>query len=198
MAGIIYSVSWTQMCNSALGRLGAEQITDLSEGTGNAEYCMTYLGDVVEDVLGQYDWYCCRKRVRLAPDLSPPAFGRAYRFLLPADCLRIIRVGSDGQEDGPEAPYIVENGAILADTDHLDCVYVVQPEDPGRLPAPVRKAIIASLAFLLSTPLTSNDQLAVRIAAERQEALEKAKIWDARQTYDPRQAGEPLFEEARS
>jgi hypothetical protein len=185
------------MCNSALGRLALGEITDLSEGSANANYCRTYLGDVIEEVLGHYDWQCCRKRVRLAPEVSPPAFGWAYRYPLPEDCLRILRVGSDGQEDGPEIPYVVENGAVLADTDYLDVVYITRPEDPNRLPAPVRKAIIVSLAFLLTTPLTSNDQLAVRIAAERQEALEKARVWDARQVYDPRQSGEPWFEEER-
>jgi hypothetical protein len=197
-----YTASWTQICNRALGRLGAMSIADLMEGTQNAEFCVRFLPEAIEYVLGQYDFNFARDRVLLAPNAEAPVFGWRARFNLPADLIRLVKVyggpgeTADGEEDGG-IPYQVENGGILANADELRIIYIARPKDPNRLPPPVRKAISTHLAYLLATPLTSNEQLISLIAAESQSALELAKKEDARMNYDPRAAGERFYTEAR-
>jgi hypothetical protein len=195
-----YTASWTQICNRALGRLGATTIADLGEGTHNAEFCGRFLPEAIEYVLGQYDFSFARRRVLLAPDAEKPAFGWRARFNLPMDFIRLVKVyGGHGEE--PEEvdciPYQVENGKILADEDELRIIYIARPKDPNQLPQSVRKAISTHLACLLATPLTSNEQMVGLITAESINALELAKKEDAQMNYDPRAEGERFYTEAR-
>jgi hypothetical protein len=198
--GVDYTASWTQICNRALGRLGDATITDLSDGGKNAEYCGRFLPEAIEYVLGQYDFNFARRRIRLVPNTEKPAFGWREQFNFPVDCIRIVNVyGANGliQGDAECVPYQVENGKILANTDELKIIYIARPDDPNKMPEAVRTAISTHLAYLLSTALTSNEQLIALIAAESKGALELAKKVDGQMNYDPRAAGEDFHTEAR-
>lgn len=196
-----YSSSWTQICNRALGRLGAHDISDLEDGSKDASYCNTYLGDAIEEVLAQWNWKSCRKRVRLAPDENRPAFGYAYQFSLPVDLIRIVEVyntSAFSPSEHDRSPYEIEGAYILSDYDELEIVYIARPVNPDKLSAGVRRAIYTSLAALLATPLTSNEQLIALIAAEKTQSIERAKIEDAQMSYDPLLNGELWYEDART
>jgi hypothetical protein len=196
-----YTASWTQICNRALGRLGSDTITDLSEGNKNAEYCGRFLPEAIEHVLGQWDFKFARRRQRLAPNADSPAFGWKQQFNYPMDCIRLVKVygGSSLKPEESECvPYQVENGKILADVDALQVIYIARPDDPNLLPQSVRKAISTHLAYLLSTPLTSSEQLIALIAAEAQTAIETAKKEDAQMNYDPDAEGKDFHVEERT
>jgi hypothetical protein len=197
---IDYTASWTQICNRALGRLGAESITDLSEGTRPAEYCGRFLPEAVEYVLGQWDFKFARRRLRLAPNAEQPEFGWKYQFNYPADCIRLVEVCGEQSQRPAESeiiPYQVENGKILSDAETLQIIYITRPDDPNQLPQSVRKAVSTHLAYLLSTALISNEQLTALIAAESQASLEIAKRTDAQMNYDPMAKGEDFHTEKR-
>jgi hypothetical protein len=197
-----YTASWTQICNRALGRLGAMTIADLADGTQNAEFCIRFLPEAIEYVLGQYDFNFARRRVLLAPNADTPAFGWRAQFNLPMDFIRLVKVYGGYREAPEEAdwdciPYQVENGKILANADELQIIYIARPNDPNELPQSVRKAISTHLAYLLATPMTSNEQLIALVAAESQSTLELAKKEDAQMNYDSRAEGEQFHTEAR-
>jgi len=191
---IDYTASWTQICNRALGRLGANSISDLTEGTQNAEFCNRFLPEAVEYVLGQWDFKFARKRQKLAMNAEQPAFGWKYQFNYPMDCIRLITVLDGAVET---VPYQAENGKILTDADEIYLVYIARPKDPNQMPQAVRKAISTHLAYLLATPMTSNEQLVSLIAAESQQTLERAKKEDAEMNYDPYASGNRFHTEAR-
>jgi len=196
-----YTASWTQICNRALGRLGSETITDLTDGTKSAEYCGRFLPEAIEYVLGQWDFKFARRRLRLALNAEQPEFGWSYQFNLPMDCIRLIVVyGGFGSRptESDYVPYEVENGKILTDAKALQIIYIARPDDPNQMPQSVRKAISTHLAYLLSTALTSNEQLTALIAAESQTALELAKRVDAQMNYDPLAKGYNFHTEARA
>jgi hypothetical protein len=195
-----YTASWTQICNRALGRLGSNTITDLSDGTKEAEYCGRFLPEAVEYVLGQWDFKFARRRQRLAPNAEKPEFGWDFQFNYPMDCIRLVSVyggHSAKPEESEYVPYEVENGKILCDADALQIIYIARPDDPNQLPQSVRKAISTHLAYLLSTAIASNEQLTALIAAESQAALETAKRVDAQMNYDPEAKGHDFHTEER-
>ena len=195
-----YTASWTQVCNRALGRLGSDTITDMTDGTQSAEYCGRFLPEAIEYVLGQWDFKFARRRQRLAMNAEQPAFGWKYQFNYPMDCIRLVKVyGSHSltPEDIECVPYQVENGKILTDADELQIIYIARPDDPNQLPQSVRKAVSTHLAYLLSTPLASNEQLTGLIAAESQAAIERAKKEDAEMNFDPLASGNRFHTEAR-
>jgi hypothetical protein len=116
------------------------------------------------------------------------------------DLIRIIDVyGSIDTmpEQSDLIPFQVENGMILANTRTIQIIYIARPDNPNQLPQAVRKAISTHLAYLLSTPLTSNQQLTALIAAESQAAIEQAKVDDAQMNYDPNAYGEDFHVENR-
>lgn len=190
MADTIYATSWVHICNIALSRIGTASISDLTDGSNqNAFYCNQLLPRAVEDVLGDYDWNCSRKRVSIAADSDAPAFGYDYQYTLPTDYLRIIEVDTGDEE------YTIESGKILTDSETLNLIYIARPESPALLSSGVRNAIAKMLAFLLTTPFTSNENLAVRVGNEAQIAIERAKIADA-QEY-PDEEGEAFYEAER-
>jgi len=195
-----YTASWTQICNRALGRLGSDSITDLSDGTKNAEYCGRFLPEAIEYVLGQWNFKFARRRLRLAMNAVQPAFGWKHQFNCPMDCIRLVKVYGCHCQMPLETecvPYQAENGKILTDADELQIVYIARPDDPNQLPQSVRKAISTHLAYLLATPLTSNEQLIALIAAESQAAIERAKKEDAEMNFDPLSSGSMFHTEAR-
>jgi hypothetical protein len=195
-----YTASWTQICNRALGRLGSETITDLSEGTQNSEYCGRFLPEAIEHILGQWDFKFARRRLRLAPNSEKPAFGWKEQFSCPMDCIKLVKVYG-GRSEKPEesdcVPYEVENGRILTDAEELRIIYIARPDDPNQIPQSMTKAISTHLAYLLSTPLTSSEQLTGLIAAEAQAAIEIAKKEEAQMNYDPEAKGKDFHAEAR-
>jgi len=176
-----YTASWSQICNRALGRLGAESITNLDEGTMNSEFCLRFLPEAIEHILGQWDFKFARRRVQLALNAERPLFGWEYQFTLPADLIRIVEVVGQSELD----PYQIENGMILANSDAIQLIYIARPDDPNQLPQSIRKAISTHLAYLLSTPLTSNEQLIALLMGESQRAIEQAKVEDAQMNHDP-------------
>jgi hypothetical protein len=193
-----YTASWTQICNRALGRLGSNTISDLHDGTQSAEYCGRFLPEAIEHILGQWDFKFARRRQRLAMNADRPAFGWQYQFNYPMDCIRLVKVyGGSNSKPDECVPYQVENGKILADTNALQIIYIARPNEPNLLPQSVRKAISTHLAYLLSTALTSNEQLTGLIAAESQAAIETAKKEDAQMNYDPEAAGKYFHVEKR-
>jgi hypothetical protein len=191
--GVDYASSWTQICNRALGRLGSETVTDLNDGTKNAEYCLRFLPEAIEHILGQWDFKFARRRARLAMLEERPAFGWAYQYNLPKDCVRLVSVG----EEAGTVPYQAENGMLLTDADELPIIYIARPDEPDQLPQSIRKAVSTHLAYLMSTALTSNEQLTALIMAEAKSAIEEAKREDAQMNYDPDAAGKDWHAEAR-
>jgi len=188
MAEVGYANSWVEIANRALGRLGKGRIDVLTSGDELAQYVNTFLGEAIEAVLSARSWSFA-SRVQLARSTSVPSHGFLYSYPLPTAIINIVSV------DTGELEYTPEGGSILTDAEEVYLVYIEQPTDPGILPGYLKKAISTHLAFLLTTPLTSSDALAARIAQEAQMALDEAIRADARR-YDP---GEPdlWYDEAR-
>jgi hypothetical protein len=192
-----YTASWLQICNRALARLSAIELTDIDEGTANASFCKTFLPEAVEEVLAQYGWTCCRKRLRIEPLAERPAFGWEYQFPMPNDYVRLVEIWGGGGTLGKHE-YQAERGKILANFRELRLVYIAQPDEAVLLSPGVRKAVEVTLAFLLTTAITSSEQLAARLSAERAEAVERARTEDAQESCDPLAEGERWYRDMRA
>ncbi|MBU1081617.1 MAG: hypothetical protein KKB59_14130 [Spirochaetes bacterium] len=188
MADVQYGNSWVDIANRALGRIGKARIDTLTSGDELAQYVNTFLGEAVEYILSARSWSIAT-RIELARSASAPVFGYSYAYVLPTDHINTIAVATDG------SPYLPEGWTILTDSETVYLVYIARPADPSILPGYLKKAISTHLAFLLSTPLTSSDALAARIAQESALALNEAITADARR-HEPGQA-DPWYDEAR-
>jgi len=81
--------STTDIANRALQMLGANTILALTDATREARAADTCYDSCRKAELRSHPWNFAVKRVILAPDATAPAFGYAYQFTLPSDCLRV-------------------------------------------------------------------------------------------------------------
>lgn len=186
---IEYGNSWVEIANRAIARLSKGRIDSLTSGGGEmAQYCNTFLGEAIEAILSARSWSIAT-RVQLARSAETPAYGFLYSYPLPSETINLVHVDTDG------SPYKPEGSAILTNSEYVYAVYIQRPADPASLPGYLKRAIVTHLAFLLSSPLTSSQQLANRIAQEASLALEDAVRADARryETDEP----EAWYDEAR-
>lgn len=84
----------TDLCNLALARIGGAQIQSLDDDTEEARKCKLLLPGVKARVLRSGKWNCALGQAALARVADAPLFEFAYRYRLPADCLRVIAVNA--------------------------------------------------------------------------------------------------------
>ena len=106
--------------NRALGLLGAEFITTLTEDTKAARFSNELFDDTRDAVFRMHPWNCCIKRASLSLTGTTPAFYFTAEFQLPADWLRMVRPEDDGLE------YKIEGDKLLTEGDTFRCTYVFQ------------------------------------------------------------------------
>jgi len=167
-----YPSSWTDIANQALGRLQSKLINNLTDGSATANYCRLFMGQAIEDVYNEEDWTSATKRETLDLLTEEPEFGYDHAYQMPGDFLRLVEGG--GIESTGE-DYSIEGNQLLTDADEVELAYVARPSDPTTIPPHLRKAIAMRLAYLLCIPLTSNEQLSQRVAAEYNESIVRAR-----------------------
>ena len=84
--------------NRALGFLGAEFISSLTEDTKAARFANELFDDTRDAVFRMHPWNCCIKRTSLSKTSNTPAFYFTSEFQLPADWLRMVRPEDDSIE----------------------------------------------------------------------------------------------------
>ena len=104
--------------NRALGLLGAEFITTLTEDTKAARFSNELFDDTRDSLFRMHPWNCCIKRAALSLTGTTPAFYFTAEFQLPADWLRMVRPEDDGLE------YKIEGDKLLTEGDTFRCTYV--------------------------------------------------------------------------
>ncbi|NUT87169.1 hypothetical protein HNO91_12100 [Pseudomonas corrugata] len=171
------------ICSNALLMLGAQTINDFNDQVNldRAKLCANLYPTVRDDMLRQHPWNCCIKRVVLAPDAAVPAFGYEHAFELPADFLRVLEVGTAGQQ----IDYLVEGRSIQADTTVLELRYVFRNEVENTWDSALIKLVTLAMASVLAYPITQST--ALQQALEQQLEMEKRRARAVDGQEDPPQ-----------
>ena len=181
-------------CNGALQKLGAMRIQNLTDNSREARQCALALDANRRDELGAYSWNFAIKRVVLAPDATPPAFGFLYRFLLPGDCLKIIR------PPVPNLDWVVEGNYLLSNCDNpgpswlnvypggntagtgatsLNLRYVADITDPNLWAGPFYDVMQHAMAIDMCEPLTNSTSKKESLLRSYRDAVNEAKVANA-------------------
>ena len=167
--------SWVAIANAALIKLGAQTIISLDDNVKSARLCQARYEECRDIVLRKHIWNCALKRVQLAPLTETPAFDWTYLFELPADFIRVAKIG-------PLDPdYKVEGRKLLANTNQLDLKYIYRVTDPVQLDILCAEAIACYLAFDISFSLTQSESVRQDMAKLFVDALRSAKSADAKE-----------------
>jgi hypothetical protein len=137
------------ICNLALGMVGEYQISSSATSTKQYELCERYYDEVVKDVLSDHTWNEAKKRAFLLEDATAPVFGFSYRFPLPTDCIKVIRLG-DGENDLDF--WEVEDGYILSNIAQSPSSYTI-----GDKYAAGQYITYNSITYSVDTGFTASD-----------------------------------------
>jgi len=172
--------SVVNLCNSALNLLGASTISALTDDTKNARLCNQRYEPVRNRVFRSHAWNCLHKRVQLAQNSTAPVVEYDYAYLLPSDCLRVLKI-HNGTTDSiaTNLDYKIEGRNIVTDIDTIFLIYIALDTDPNNYDTYLRESISHQLAADLCYAITNNATLANQYMTRADERLREARFIDA-------------------
>ena len=169
------------ICNRALSRLGTRAtISALDENSTEARTAFIWYAATRDTLLRAHDWNFARRRVVLAEQGTAPT-GWTFRYALPTDCIRLLRLASANPDSGP-ARFEVAGDAtsrfVLCDEPAAEAVYTARVDDPNLYDAGFASALVDQLAAHIAYPITQKTETAVRLAQLARVALADAMAAD--------------------
>jgi len=191
--------STVSICNLALGHLGADHISSLTEASSEARACNRFYGQTLDTLLAAGPpWRFARQEVSLAALAGESVARWSYIYALPTDLIRVIEVRpGDETYTGavlPEEldqfrprgePYELLGDRLYCNLSPAVLRYVSRIDDPSKFPPLFIEALSWHLAARLAMPLTRDaDQrrAAFQMALQTQAAASAADANDEPQT----------------
>ena len=150
------ALSEVQICNLALGWLGAELITSLQDDNEGAKLCNANYASARDAVLESAKWSFAVQRRDLTPVLEEPEFSWGYKFLIPVNSIRLINVIRNPNIPEVSTAWVKEGNYILANDKVLYLVYLARITDTALFTAQFTQALAQRLAADLAIPITES------------------------------------------
>lgn len=144
-----------QICSLALTRIGHEGITALSASGNKAQKWFAANYDFIRQTLiREHPWRFAIKRDELTKEdvADPTEF--SYRFEIPSDCLRVLRVNSREWDT-----YRVEAGYIYTNEGEVWIEYIFDNDDESTFDSQFVDLLAARLSAEVCFYLTDNSTL---------------------------------------
>jgi len=136
----------------------------LADATNPARLCNTLYAPTRDELLRSHRWNFASTRVALTALVEKPAFGWAKQFTLPTDCLRVLSVNGETEEETAE--FIVEDGRLLTDELTAQIRYVKRVEDSTKFDSLFCDALAVLLASKMAVSLTGSASKAEGLRSE--------------------------------
>lgn len=168
-------MSQLDICNSALIKLGAEPIDDLSENTKAAKLCASQYPRIKARVLKNHPWKFAVKRDTLTANGNVPIYEYEQEFDLPADMIRLL-----GIEDGDFLRFQLEGTKLLANVQEINIKYI-HDVDEADMPQDFQEVLAYGLAKEICYALVQEAGYKEMLDAEYEKYLREARSWNAQQ-----------------
>lgn len=168
----VVTVSVTDVCNDALGQIGAERIADIDDGTPNAAWCKVFYDRLRMSLLRMHYWNFAEARAELAMNLAPPAFEFANSFALPPELLRIKEYNGHFIPNAAVDPvywnrylgfYKIEGRNLLTNDGQVKIVFVQDVQDPTIWDALFGQVLTTALASRLATSIAKDHKMGAEL-----------------------------------
>ena len=171
------SATPVSICSNALLMLGDNPIADFKEDSDKARLASNLWDTTRDHVLRRHPWNCAIKRVILSPDTVAPAFDFKTQFELPADWLRTLSVG----EEGERPRYRMEGRKVLMDQSVCKLRYVFRNENPATWDSMLVWCMTRVMRALFAYPITQSTSLEQLIEQEVAQLLREARAVDGQE-----------------
>jgi hypothetical protein len=164
------------MCNAALIRIGANEITSLTEDSEEARKCNARFQDTLDALLESHPWNFSIARATLAASATAPNHEWDYQYLLPQRpyCLRVVRLYSDYE-------YKIEGRYLLCNQEDVSIKYVKRVTDMNELSPMFRECFALYLGAELAYPLAGSNALRQELLGEFGVLIRQARSKDAQE-----------------
>lgn len=174
----------TDICNMALGHIGEQSITDISEASENARRCALYYEPVREELLRSHAWNFAGRVGPLALTKEKiPGWRFAYAY--PASCVYLRRVfDPEHPREGRPAQFCEINSAdtnakvILCNVAHAWAEYTFNVREESLFDPAFASAFSYALAARLALPLTGDQNILSAVARLAAQSVDNARLAD--------------------
>lgn len=169
--------SQVQIANRALTKLGQARVISLGDDVKTASTINSMYDAVLEAELRSHVWNFAKAREVLPALAAKPAFDFERQYQLPADCLRILRVGDTVIHPRRvyDHLYSIEGRHILTNLGApLRIRYVRKVTDPNQFDALFAEVFACKLALEACEDLTQSAGAFQRVASMYAQALRDA------------------------
>lgn len=175
--------SVVEIANRALEAIGADPITSLDDESKPARLCRRLYPQLRDEIIRNHPWNCAAARDALPALATAPAWGFAFAYELPVDCIRVWRV----QGATVDTDWRVEGRTIATNLPApLRIEYGRRVEDPAQLDALLVSVIVARLAMELAMPVSDSQSMRQQMEREYRRLLREARGVDAQEGAAPR------------
>lgn len=149
--------------NIGLSWLGLKPIVSFLDDTDKAEWGLLNFQTSFDSMITEREFTFSQERAILLPDATAPLFGYTYRFLLPADCLKVNQAYDESPPafsfDDQPAPFqwVVEGRYILSNEAKMYIRYSRQVTNPVIIGPTAVQALAARLAMDACIALTEDE-----------------------------------------
>ena len=151
------TLSETSICNQALGRIGAKQISNVETDTSvPAIQCRLHYEQTRDSLLRSYTWRFASERATLSAGTTPD-FEWSDAFTLPTDFMFLKSI-YEGRFSGTNfRNYAIEGNEILTNESEMEIRYVKKVTDVSEFDSLFVKVLVLLLADVLIGPLAGGD-----------------------------------------
>jgi len=152
--------SQTAIINKALVLVGASTVTNINDGTPNANALSNVYEIALQSILSECKWNFCTSRATLsiaATTSTSPAFfypGESFVYALPPNVIRIWDI------QPTPGTWREESGQIISDTGNLSILYTYYDDNPNDYPSYFLDAFIDKLASEISYQIVNSANIA--------------------------------------
>jgi len=177
--------------NAALSKLGEQAILAVTDASAPGRLANRTYADIRDALLREFPWNFATKRASLAADPVAPTWGFARKFNLPSDCLRVVELNNDADEDWRN-----EGRTIVTDiTAPLQIIYIGSAQVDA-MDSTFREALAARLAMEWAEPLSQTSSVVSAMSALYKNKLRVARVADGHED-STREVSAPSFINAR-
>lgn len=194
--------SAVDISNSALNMLGATNIQSLTEDSKAARIINQRFEAVRDAVFRSHTWNSLIRRATLSRLTTAPAFGYAYQFALPTDCLRVLEF-TNGTFSYPQdnifnnsggPVYVIEGRNLLTDETVAKVKYIAKETDTNLYDSLLVETLSARLAYEICYALTGSNSHLASTKSLYDEKMKEARFVDATEGATERFEASDLIE----
>ncbi len=169
--------------NMALGKIGQEPITAMTEGSAAANAVSLVYDSCRRAVLEAYPWSFATKSARLARLTEAPT-DFLFAYSLPSDFIHAIRVQNTSMHGVDRSGFLVRGDAVLSNSPEVTLEYIADITECSRYEARFIEALVLRLASELAMPVGAKAELAFRYREEYEAIVRQSAGKSASQFYE--------------